>query len=81
MPNVAETTRSDACKLSYPTFLVGVETGIDALHDWGRRPERSSILNVRVERHTDRGEGSSRGVPRLSGSFPIPLAIAVCRRN
>ena len=56
--------------------LVGVdEIWVDALHNWARRPEGSSIRDVRDERHTDRGEGSSRGVPRLSGSFHSPLLL------
>jgi len=75
VPNVAETTRSDACKPFLLSYLVGVEIWTDALHNWGRSLGGSSIWNVRAERHTDRGEGSSRGVPRLSGSFPIPLLL------
>jgi hypothetical protein len=70
VPNVVETTRDDACEfflLSH--ILVGVEIWIDAPHIWGRRSEGSSIRSGQIESHTDRGEGSSRGVPRLSGSF------------
>jgi len=59
-------------------FLVVVdEVWVDALHNFARRPEDSSIRDVRAERHTDRGEGGSRGVPQLSGSFQIHFCCSM----
>ena len=79
LADVAEGTRSDECESVVPFFFLSffvcrvlfmkVGAADSAVHSRRRRrSEGASTRNVRVERNTDRGEGTSSGVlRRLAG--------------
>lgn len=77
VPSVAEATSAEDCKSYTHTVPLFVGAHDICVAAPCRRIGESSTRDIPVERNTDRGEGSSRGVPRLSGRFHIPLLLQV----